>query len=190
MINRLKECLFEHIHIIVIGVFLSIVSLCFVLISLLQQNDDSVRILHYARVTNISNESIMIEYSVDGIANGIFGGILSGYSEKEIPVDNPSEYEIGDILAIETNRSNKFLAISENSIYNIYGTVTSVGYKGITVTYTGGYGEEEEKVKKLSVDDPSQYEVGDILTIKINVTDDFVTVSKDEKVVWTNWLIL
>lgn len=183
MINRFKEWCFEHLYIVILCGFLAFISIVIILLSLLIQNDDSVRILRYARVTNISNESIMIKYNVIGLLGG-------GYSEQEIPVDYPSKYEIGDILAIETNRANKFLAISENSLYNVYATVTGVGYKGITVTYTDNrYGEEEEKVKKISVDETSQCEVGDIVTIIINASDEFVTVSKDGKVIWTNWLI-
>lgn len=58
MINRFKEWAFEHLHIFLIGGFLALVILCFILIELLIQNDDSVRILHYARVTNISNEKV------------------------------------------------------------------------------------------------------------------------------------
>lgn len=185
MINRFKEWISENTPIILIGIFFALAILS--LISLLMRNDDSVRILHYARVTNINNESIVIEHRAFGIASYFVG---CGYNEKEIPVDNSSEYEIGDILAFETNRSNEFLAILDNILYDVYGTVTDVGYNGITVTYAdGGYGEEETE-KKLSVDDPSQYEVGDILTIKVTVIDDILTVSKDEKVIWTNWLLL
>lgn len=49
-------------------------------------------------------------------------------------------------------------------MYSIEGTVMSVGYKGITVTYPGKYGEE--RTAKIKVDNPSEYQIGDTITIQ------------------------
>ena len=175
-IKKIIDWFDRHIWLFIWCYVLAIIIIPF----LFSLNDDSVRIVHYARVTNIGNDSLLIKFRVDN-------GFTSIYSEKEISVDDPSEFEIGDILAVETNRTNKFLAIS-NNIYNVSAAVTSVGYNGITITYTDGYGIEE-KNKKIPVDDPSQCKVGDILTIKINTNDELLTVSKGENEIWTNWLI-
>lgn len=58
MINRFKEWCFEHLYIVILCGFWAFISIVIVLLSLLIQNDDSVRILRYARVTNISNERL------------------------------------------------------------------------------------------------------------------------------------
>lgn len=48
--------------------------------------------------------------------------------------------------------------------YSIEGTVMSVGYKGITVSYPDKYGEE--RTDKIEVDNPSEYQIGDTITIQ------------------------
>lgn len=53
---------------------------------------------------------------------------------------------------------------SISPMYSIEGTVVSVGYKGITVTYSGKYGEE--RTDKIEVDNPSEYQIGDTITIQ------------------------
>lgn len=43
--------------------------------------------------------------------------------------------------------------------------VTAVGYKGVTIEYRSGYGQVV--TKKVNVDDVSEYQIGDIVTIEI-----------------------
>lgn len=45
MINRFKEWRFEHLNIVILCGFWAFISIVIVLLSLLIQNDDSVRIL-------------------------------------------------------------------------------------------------------------------------------------------------
>lgn len=45
------------------------------------------------------------------------------------------------------------------------GTVTAVGYKGVMVEYKGEYGQD--CTKKVNVDDVSEYQIGDTVTIEI-----------------------
>ena len=49
--------------------------------------------------------------------------------------------------------------------YSTQASVTAVGYKGITVTYAGEYGKKI--TQKVDCNDSKQYQVGDVVTIKI-----------------------
>lgn len=53
--------------------------------------------------------------------------------------------------------------------YTTQATVTAVGYKGVTVEYKGKYGED--LTKEVDVDDVSEYQIGDTVTIKIKFFD-------------------
>lgn len=44
-------------------------------------------------------------------------------------------------------------------------TITAVGYKGITVEYKGEYGQD--RTRKINVDDVTEYQIGDTVTIEI-----------------------
>lgn len=49
------------------------------------------------------------------------------------------------------------------------GTVTAVGYKGVTVEYKGEYGQNS--TKEINVDDVTKYQIGDAVTIKISTIE-------------------
>lgn len=57
------------------------------------------------------------------------------------------------------------LSIHFTPAYTTQADVTSVGYKGITITCKGEYGEA--LTLKIDVDDVSKYQIGDTVTIKI-----------------------
>lgn len=63
--------------------------------------------------------------------------------------------------------------------YSTQTTVTQVGYGGVTVEYAGKYGKE--KTTFLDVETPTEYQIGDIVTIKIKGNEDiFGSVEIDE----------
>lgn len=55
------------------------------------------------------------------------------------------------------------------STYTLNATVKNVGYRGVTVVFQGMYESDNEQQLTVKVNNPSEYQVGDIVTIEIRV---------------------
>lgn len=55
------------------------------------------------------------------------------------------------------------------STYTLNATIVNVGYGGVTVTFPGMYESDNEQQLTMNVNNPSEYQVGDIVTIEIRV---------------------
>lgn len=55
------------------------------------------------------------------------------------------------------------------STYTLNATITNVGYGCVTVTFPGMYESDNEQQLTMNVNNPSEYQVGDIVAIEIRV---------------------
>lgn len=60
-----------------------------------------------------------------------------------------------------------FFAVT--STYTLNATIVNVGYGGVIVAFPGMYESDNEQQLKFNVNNPSEYQVGDIVTIEIRV---------------------
>lgn len=71
------------------------------------------------------------------------------------------------------------LPIRLTPAYTTQATVTAVGYKGITVEYKSGYGQK--RTKKIDVDDVTEYQIGDTVTIEIKALNVEIVEERDNE---------
>ena len=62
--------------------------------------------------------------------------------------------------------------------YTTQATVTAVGYKGVTVEYKGEYGQDLKE--KINVDDVTEYQIGDTVTIEIKALNVEIVKERDD----------
>lgn len=78
-------------------------------------------------------------------------------------------YIIIAVAAIVVVCAAVIIPIALEPTYSVQATVTAVGYKGVTVTYTSEYGGE--RTRTVDYNDSKQYQIGDTVTIKIKGSD-------------------
>lgn len=90
----------------------------------------------------------------------------------------PQEKESTKISALKGMILPIVLSIHFEPTYTTPGTVTAVGYKGVTVEYKGEYGQDLKK--EINVDNVTEYQIGDTVTIEIKALNVEIVEERDD----------